>query len=355
MPCPPPAPHAARAFLFGSALLAFALAPSPARADHAGPSGAGGGSNNVLSPETLEKGHVAVGLRITQTVPEARSDAELAALAGQHIHAHNADYTLVASLGAAYGVTDRLTLSLELPYVRRDDLREGTHAHVGGVAVNGVEALGTVAGIGDASALARYKLVEGPTASFTFIGGIKLPTGSTHRRSMAGDVLETEHQPGTGSWDPILGAALGSRRGPLRFTASALYQFSGNGAQHTRLGNRAQGGVAASYHVGPSEHHHHEEAEAEEDGAGVHAEEHRHPSWDASVELTGEWEGRQRVDGIVEEASGGTSVWLTPGVRFNAPAGYSIGLAAGLPVWQRIRPSHRDNAYRLTLSLGRAF
>jgi hypothetical protein len=134
-----------------AALLGLAFIASPALADHVGPSGAGGGSINVISPDTLDAGKAAIGLRLTYARPEQRSDAELEALAGQHIHAHNTDYNLNGSLGVAYGITHHLTVSLELPYVRRDDLREGTHGHGAGQAVNGVEALGTVAGVGDSS------------------------------------------------------------------------------------------------------------------------------------------------------------------------------------------------------------
>ncbi|MFL6731543.1 MAG: hypothetical protein ACJ8EP_04295, partial [Sphingomicrobium sp.] len=127
---------------------AAALMSAPAFADHLGPSGVGsGGGLSVFGPDTLDGGHWAAGLRLVYTRPEQRSDAELAVLAGQHIHAHNTDYNLNASAALAYGVSHHLTISAELPYVRRDDLREGTHAHSGGVAVNGVEELGTVSGI----------------------------------------------------------------------------------------------------------------------------------------------------------------------------------------------------------------
>src|SRR6059058_4223912 len=123
------------------ALAGLVLIASPALADHAGPSGVGGGSINVMSPDTLDAGRVAVGLRLTYARPDRRPDAQLEALAGQGIDAHNTDYNLNGALGVAFGITHHLTVSLELPYVRRDGLREGT----GGQAVNGVETLGTVA------------------------------------------------------------------------------------------------------------------------------------------------------------------------------------------------------------------
>jgi len=338
--------------LFYACLLTSCFS-SPALADHAGPTGIGGGASlNVLSPETLEKGDASAGFRLTFTRPDQRPDAELEALAGQHIHAHNTDYNLNAAIGAAYGVTDRLTLSAELPYVRRDGLREGEHSHSGRAAINEVVPLGDVSGIGDASIIAKYRLSGGDGARFALVGGLKVPTGSTHKTSLEGERLETEHQPGTGSLDPILGAAFGSKLGILSLDASALYQFSGKGAQDTRLGDRAQGGIALSRHFGEAEHDH-------EDGEHHHADakphpHHDHASWDAFVELSGEWEGRQKVDGEIEEASGGKSLWASPGARYNTADGFSIAASVGIPVWQRIRASHPDNNYRVNFAIGHA-
>jgi len=331
---------------FGAALALFA---APAIADHMGPSGFGsGGGINVFSPDTLDGGHWAVGLHVAYTRPEQRSDAELEGLADGRIDAHNTDYNLNASVGVAYGVSHHLTVSAELPYVRRDRLREG-------VAGEGIEHAGTVSGIGDMNLLAKYRLTEGEGVGFALIGGIKLPTGSTHRRSADGERLETEHQPGSGSWDPIVGASASLPGHAVQLTASALYQLSTRGAQDTRLGNRLQAGIALSHRFGAAQAEHHHD---DEEGAHHHHDEGaepRHDSWDGFVELAGEWEGRQRIGGEVEQASGGKWAWVAPGVRFNSASGWSAAAAFELPVWQRIRASHPDNRYRLTLSLGRAF
>jgi len=105
----------AHAFCIGAVFVS-----APAFADHMGPSGlSSGGGMNVLSPDTLDEGHASVGFRLTYARPDQRSDKELEALASEHIHAHNTDYNLNASIGAAYGVTHELTVSAELPYVHR--------------------------------------------------------------------------------------------------------------------------------------------------------------------------------------------------------------------------------------------
>jgi hypothetical protein len=339
-----------------AAVLLAIFVSSPALADHAAPAGVGGNgaSLNLLTPDTLGRGQSSAGFRLSYTRPDQRSDEELADLAGHHVHAHNTDYNLTAAIGAAYGISDRLTVSAELPYVRRDGLREGEHSHAGGHAINEVAQLGNVSGFGDLSIMAKYKLVDRPGASFALVGGLKLPTGSTRRRSREGERLETEHQPGTGSWDPLFGAAFGTTLGPVNFNAGALYPISGTGAQQTRLGDRAAGGIAFSHRFGPPEHHHEEAGHHHHEG-GAAPRPHGHSSWDAFVELTGEWEGRQKIAGEVEPDSGGKSVWLSPGARYNSASGLSVAASFGLPVWQDIRASHPDNDYRLTFAVGKAF
>jgi len=336
-----------KSLLCSAALLALS---APALADHMGPSSVGGGGGlTVSSPDTLDAGHGSIGVRLNYSRPEHRSNAELEALAEDGIAAHNTDYNLNASLGVAYGINHHLTIAAELPYLRRDDLREGGAGEV--------ERLGSVAGIGDVNILAKYRLTDGDGLGFALLGGIKLPTGGTHRRSGEGERLETEHQPGTGSWDPLLGAAAGAKLGPLRMSASALYQFSTKGAQNTRLGDRLQGGIALSHRVGPAAHMHAEPSHNHHHGDELD-EQHEAPAgalWEAFVELGGEYEGRQKIAGETEQASGGTWLYVAPGARFSFAANWSAGASVALPLWQDIRASHPDNRYRLMLSLGQAF
>jgi hypothetical protein len=329
--------------------LAFAFIATPAFADHMGPSGFGsGGGMAVFGADTLDGGHWAAGFQLSTTRPEQRSDAALQALAARGIGAHNTDYNFNASLGLSYGVSHHLTVSVQLPYVRRDHLREGTG--------EGVKQFGTVSGLGDVSILVKYRLTEGESRGLALIAGVKAPTGATHRRSPDGERLETEHQPGSGSWDPILGAAGSLSLGGVQLAASALYQVSTAGAQHTRLGPRWQGGIALSHHFGRRAalhhdgHDHHHGDELDE-----HSDAPPHSGIDGFIELAGESEGRQRIGGEVEEASGGKWAYVAPGARFTAASGWSASAAFAVPLWQQIRASHPNSRYRLMVSLGRAF
>jgi len=332
-----------------AALVAVALA-TPALADHgiAGGGVSGSGPVVTLEADTLPSGKLAGGLALRLTKPDAYSDAELAALAAQHVHAHTTDYNLGVAASLAYGLTDHLMITASLPYVRREDLREGEHSHAGGVVSNTVNRLGTIAGVGDASLMAQYVLAHDHARGWalSLIGGVKVPTGPTHRTDPSGERLETEHQPGTGSWDPLFGLAASKSAGRWSVHASAQYQLSTKGAQDTRLGDRMNLSAAAVYTVAGYDPHDEEE------------EHHAHrdpPSWAIMLEPSYEWEGRQEIAGAIEQASGAKVLWLSPGVRFGSPDGWSAAASVGVPVWQDIGRSHPDNGWRAIAQVGTAF
>lgn len=324
------------------ACAAIAFVPAAAHADHAGPTGgpSAGGGINTVSASTLDEGHWAAGVRIALTNPVVLADAELVRRELAGIDAHAARRVINASLGIAYGVTHDLSLSAELPYVSRDAIRASDN----GAVIN----RGTSAGFGDLTLLAKYRPVHSKGWELALIGGIKAPSGNTAKRDSNGDRFETEHQPGTGSWDPIAGFATSHATGANRIDASLLYQFAAQGAQSTRLGDRAQAGVSLSHRFGAGEPVDHAHADHDET-------DHHHTTIDAVIELLGEWEGKEAVGGLSDAYTGGSSVWIAPGARFNFEGGWSVAGSLGVPIYQRIRASHPDNSYRVSVSVGRAF
>lgn len=324
---------------------------SPALADHPGIGGAAstGGALHVLSPDTLGQGMLAAGMRIHFVKSDAYSKQELIDFAAAHVHAHSNDSLTNVMASIAYGLTDRLTISAGLPFIYRNNLRAGKHSHVSGEVFNEAVAFGDVSGIGDLTFLAQYRVAESPSSAFSLVAGLKTPTGSTHKRGDDGNRLETEHQPGTGSWDPAIGLAAGATFGTIRLDSSALYLFSNKGAQDTRIGDRLQLGIAAMRRFGPPEDHH----DAPVPGVAVEEVPHGHSSWDAILELNLEWEGRQKIRGNIEPDSGGTAVFLSPGARYNSSSGISAAFGIGVPVYQRIRRSHPNNDYRVTFTIGK--
>lgn len=334
-----------------AALLAgagFAGYATPALADH-GTAGTGpqtGGPIVGVSARTTAKGKAALAIELAIAKPDNRDDATLAALAGQHVHAHDQDRSEVYTLGAAYGLTDNLTLSASLPYVRRIAIREGEHAHVGGTAIDSVAERGNSIGFGDAAVIAKWRFTgenhHGWEAAL--LAGLKLPTGATRRFDLEGERFESEHQPGTGSWDPLAGLALTRSLPRGSFNASATYQFSTRGSQDTRLGDRAQIALGLSHRLtGGGIDYHGNRRDAGHDDAAI----------DGVMELNAEWEGRQDVAGQVDGYSGGKALFVSPGVRLGVGA-WTFTLSGSLPLAQDIRLSHSETRYRLRFGIGRA-
>lgn len=326
-------------------VLVMALgASAAARADHPAVDFSPGAAGPVwtVSAVTVPQGRWAFGASLQYFEPEHLSDEQLRDRAGQHIHAHGSDYLLSPSISAAYGLTSDLSLGISLPYVRRANLREAEHGHAGGAALNTVAEQGDSSGLGDITVLGKYRFLSDPGGRYqaAALFGMKLPTGKTGNRHSGGERFGAEHQPGSGSWDPLLGASLTRRTGNVSLDASLLYTFARKGAQGTELGDRASFGIGLSYRLRGEDHH-------EGGGSAPHA----HSAWDAILELNREWEGKQKIAGAVQEDSGGSVAYVSPGIRFASSSGWAAVLSLGVPLAQHVRPSHAETKYRLAASL----
>jgi len=174
----------------------------------------------TIPATTLPAGSGAVTLRAEYVKFRAFSDSELARLAVQGIEAHSVDYLLTPSVGVGYGLTDDLTIGLRLPYLLRTDIKSG-HDEGGEVAI---DSHGDSNGIGDLIFLGQYRFLNDQPNSLecALLLGIKTPTGSTGVKDRNGILFEAEHQPGSGSWDPLLGIAASKRVGAISFDANLL-------------------------------------------------------------------------------------------------------------------------------------
>jgi hypothetical protein len=338
-----------------SALLAY-----PAFAHH--PSGASSTSDAgpivTIPATTLEKGHTVAGIVVEAINLNPLAPEQLAG----HPHPHSLEGIFATSLVFAHGITDDLTLSLRLPFVRRTDILD---AHEG--------PLGDAAGVGDLSVLGQYRFYR-DRASQTeaaLLFGASLPTGDTGVISAAGAPFEAEFQPGSGAWSGLLGVAFTRRFGPWSFDANVLYQFTGEGVQDINLGDRFQYNAAISYrivnfaspsgrshlglpepmyHGGPKAKHHH----------GPKARDHHHeepvspagPTLDLVLELNGEWHDRQ--SGEEGFHSGGNTIYLSPGLRLSTDK-WSGFVSVGIPIVNDLNGIQPEPEWRLVTGVAFSF
>jgi hypothetical protein len=351
--------------VISACFAALTLIASPANAHHPGGGGnAGGGGPIITIPaDTLEQGHAAVAFWYEYVRLGGLSDAQLMAAGIQHIHAHSIKTIESAVAAFAYGVTDNLMVAVRAPVNRRADIREGEHVHVGGVAIGLVDERGDSTGFGDVTLLAQWRFLNNVVSltQAAVLFGVKAPTGTTNLYDQLGELFETEFQPGTGSWDWLLGGAFSQRFGSWSFDANVLFIGAGNGAQQTNMGNRFLYNAAVTYRlIGPvggprlaraHEGHPHNGRILKAPQAVPSP-----PSWtlDAVLEFNGEWHARQKTAGAVDENSGGHTIYLSPGLRASYDR-FSHFVLVGIPILNDLNGLQSEPRYRIVSGMSFGF
>lgn len=321
-------------------LLAVLLIPSRFAFAHHPPAGFGPGMAGpilTIPPLPMDANRWSGAIRADYQKFDRFSDTELETLAASGAETHSMDDQTSIFFSAGYGLTGDLSIGMHVPYVVRRGIREG-HFDAG---IPEVHNHGNSEGIGDLSVVAQYRLLrmEKAGADVSSLFGLKAPTGNTRVADRNGVRFETEFQPGSGSWDPLIGAAAGRRLGPVSVGASALYAHAGKGAQNTDLGDAVHFGLSFSWQHTP--------AHTDSPGSG-HAAHHSHVAFDLILEAIGEWRQKQAVSGIRDPNSGGTTMLLAPGIRANIHDRFSAFLSAGFPVIQELNGRQHETRYRLT-------
>jgi len=323
-----------------SCVAGFLLAEN-VRADHptiafgsesAGPIG-------TIATAPLPKGAWGGGLRTEYVNFDRFSDAELKNKATMGIEdVHSVDSLTNTSISIAHGITDDLTVSARLSHVKRKNIREGeiedgdaeAHDH------------GDSSGIGDLLVLGQFRFLDGSELDASLLGGVKAPTGTTNNKD-GGEKLETEFQPGTGSWDFVIGASASFNSGRTGLHGNVLYNLTTEGSQDTEIGNAFFYNFGVTYTL-LSDNRHSDEGHS-----------HSHLTWDAMLELNGETRKKNEIDNVNEDNSGGDLLFLSPGVRLSSSDGWSAFLSVGFPVHDDLNGVQTDVDYRVVGGVGVAF
>ena len=324
--------------------LSLAAAPSVTQAHHVSVAAPAAAAGPVIieSADTLRRGAFSVSIQSqTENYDEiADTDLEGFALDGI-LGVHNTDAAYVASIGVQYGVTDNLTVGVVAPYVLRYGIREGELES----GVPETHVLGDVRGFGDLVVSAKYRVLDRKRdgLSLAFLAGVKAPTGEASEQAHGHDLFETEFQPGSGSWDPHFGIAAGRNIGPVSLDSSIRYTAATEGDQDTDLGDNLTYNFGVSWRIGKGEHVH-------EDGVYE-----RHQSLDLVLELNGEWQERERIGGTLDPHSGGTQLFISPGLRYTSSLGWSSFLSVGFPVYEDLNGIQNETDFRASFGIGAAF
>lgn len=329
-------------------------------AHHPGGPGNTGGSGpiNTISATTLRQGTGVAGVAIEYYSLSELNDATLIRAANEaeasgedHSSVHSLNSIVSPSLSLAYGLTDNLMVSVRMTHVLRTNIREGeiedgeAEAHVHGDA----------GGIGDLTALAQWRFLNAKATrtETAILIGLTVPTGKTNETDNDGETFDAEFQPGSGAWHGLFGLAVTQRLGSWSFDAGALYTAVGEGTQSTRLGDRLNYNLAASYRVTGGLQNGPMYTGAHDHSSHAHTEAEAGPALDLVLELNGEWQDRQEEGGEVNANSGGNIVYIAPGARLSMGP-WSGFISASIPIANNLNGLQSEPDWRLVsgVSLG---
>jgi hypothetical protein len=177
-------------------------------------------------------------------------------------------------------------------------------------------------GLGDVQLMGVWRASpRGSRTTLSLQGGVKLPTGRRQVDAVDGEQPEPSARPGTGSWDGLAGvhvmrnASLPGRGDGQVSTpvfVSVLGRLNGRGTDEYRLGNELQLSAGSSYPIGGP--------------LTLLAQ--------VNVRLRGR-DDPGSTDALAAN-TGGTWVFLSPGLSLAAEGGASVYGYVQLPVYQRV-------------------
>lgn len=224
---------------------------------------------------------------------------------------------LVSVLG--YGITPRLAIFAAVPYLDKTL----------NLNLNGQRLSRTSHGIGDLKLFARYTFLQHDARSKTFriagFAGFKAPTGDDSQRDALGS-LPIPLQSGTGAWDGFGGVVLTYQVLDYQIDAQASFRQNGN-ANGFAMGDEARADVSFQYRMQPREMR----------------SDTRHFLYGV-LEANLVNQERNRILGTKDPDSGGTTLYLTPGIQF-VTAKYILEAALQLPVLQKLHGNALETDY----------
>ena len=259
----------------------------------------------------------------------------------RHEHVHDLSDLLIQNIGAGYGLTDNLTIGMRIPYVFRFGIKDVHDASVAKA--------GNSIGIGDVTLFGQYRFLKNEKHHLhaALLTSLKIPSGVRRTHGRDGDLFEADQQPGSGSWDPLVGLAISKKVRQLSLDVNGLYKFATRGSQESDLGDIVNYNLAVSYRL-------------IRDGDFYDTNKKSNPnkkfSFDLILEANGLWSQKPNtIHGFVDENHGGNIIYLAPGFRVTIDKKWIWATSVGLPINENLNGRQRAPNIRLVTGITKAF
>ncbi len=313
--------------VFAIFLFFFVLPVGSVNANH-GP-GTGGGAA-AIPAITLKSGTLSLGFRTELTEFESISDAELLRRAAKAESFDAIDRTFLHTVDIGYGVTDDLTLGLSMSWFEAIQFRESEFED-GEIEVFRANP----DGITDLWFSGKYRFLRRSHGHYAILGGVKFPTGADGKENSAGEKIEPVEQPGSGSYDFLTGFAY-SRWLTKDWTLDTNIQYilRTEGTRDFKIGDRIDWNLATAYQVIPK---------------------NTYPNFAPVGEINVRYLFRDEQNGEDEGNSGGTTLFLSPGIRVGITSQLGVGATVSFPVFQNLQGEQQETKLKVAVAVGYNF
>ncbi len=234
-----------------------------------------------------------------------------------------------------YGVTPDLMLIAVMPYKNGMTTGELMQNNDGSLDLDR-EGSGRASGLGDVAVMARYSFLkkEAPEATTVLaaVAGIKFATGNTTARTRSGEFLDSHLQAGTGSTDYLLGLSYSHSLERFSLSANLLGTITTEGkfgdVKH-RFGNALNYDLTAKYRVAPE------------------AFTPSKPQVFVALGINGEARGREKMDQMPVEDSGGNTAYLSPGFQVVFAPNWVIELSYQHAIYHNLYGTQLGETYKV--------
>ena len=228
---------------------------------------------------------------------------------GHHVHNKTNEYFYHMGLGG--NITEEFTVTAEIPWVVRESL--GVHHENLGVEEKSD-------GIGDLNLIGAYRIFHEDTTAARLVGGVKFPTGETDETNSLGERFEPELQPGSGSYDFLLGCVFEHQLEQFILKGNATYSFKNEGDQDYEFGDVFSTSLFADYILNP-------------DNERFTAK--------AGIDTNYQYSRKNKEAGEKEDDSGGHTILTGPSITL---AGTNVSVYANVlfPVLQDLGGEHQE-------------
>ena len=252
------------------------------------------------------------------------------------VHRELATVSQRISLRSSVGVSDRLTLDLLVPFIHRE------HDHFEFEDDAALPGSFNFSSIGDATMVGRYAVLApvNPTLPTLAIGaGVKAPTGATDETGVvvkedgeiAVEAAERSIQPGSGSWDPMVGVYYLQRFGSMTGFANATIRLP-SADQGYEFGNETLVNLGGSLPLSAR--------------------------WEALAQVNMRFVGRDDSTEefeLFDQNTGGHSIFLSPGLRLTLGRQLAAYTFVQIPLYRDVNGNQLTADWSLALGLNYSF